>query len=392
MKRAIIVILDSLGIGELPDAPEYGDEGSNTLGNITRQMKNEPWFSLKNLEELGIGYIDDIDYLNRPTSITGAVGRMAERSKGKDTTTGHWEIAGIILNRPFPTYPDGFPPEIINEFERAVGRKSIGNYPASGTVIIEELGKEHMETGYPIVYTSADSVFQIAAHEEIIPIEELYDMCEKAREILKGEHGVGRVIARPFIGEPGSFKRTERRRDFSLKPVKKTVLDYAKEQGYQVRAVGKIEDIFAGSGITHAVHTQNNMDGVDKTLKWMKEDFSGILFTNLVDFDMLYGHRNDTKAYAKGLVEFDGRLPEIIENLKDEDILFITADHGCDPTTESTDHSREYTPLIMYGKNIKEGTNIHTRETFSDIAATIAEYLGIEAQIEGTSFLSEILK
>ncbi len=392
MKRAIIVILDSLGIGELPDAPEYGDEGSNTLGNITRQMKNEPWFSLKNLEELGIGYIDGIDYLNRPTSITGAVGRMAERSKGKDTTTGHWEIAGIILNRPFPTYPDGFPPEIINEFERAVGRKSIGNYPASGTVIIEELGKEHMETGYPIVYTSADSVFQIAAHEEIIPIEELYDMCEKAREILKGEHGVGRVIARPFIGEPGSFKRTERRRDFSLKPVKKTVLDYAKEQGYQVRAVGKIEDIFAGSGITHAVHTQNNMDGVDKTLKWMKEDFSGILFTNLVDFDMLYGHRNDTKAYAKGLVEFDGRLPEIIENLKDEDILFITADHGCDPTTESTDHSREYTPLIMYGKNIKEGTNIHTRETFSDIAATIAEYLGIEAQIEGTSFLSEILK
>lgn len=392
MKRAIIIVLDSVGIGELPDAALYGDEGSNTLGNIAKEMKNAPWFSLRNLEELGIGYIDGVDYLDRPTNVKGAVGRMAERSKGKDTTTGHWEIAGIILDRPFPTYPNGFPPEIIEKFEKAVGRKTLGNYPASGTVIIEELGEEHMKTGYPIVYTSADSVFQIAAHEEIIPIEELYDMCEKAREILQGEHGVGRVIARPFIGQPGSFKRTERRHDFSLKPVKKTVLDYAKEQGFEVRAVGKIEDIFAGSGVTHAVHTKNNMVGVDRTLEWMKEDFSGILFTNLVDFDMLYGHRNDTEAYAKGLVEFDKRLPEILDNLKDEDILFITADHGCDPTTESTDHSREYTPLIMYGRNVKAGANIHTRESFSDIAATIAEYLGIDAKTEGKSFLSEILK
>ncbi|NLM75129.1 MAG: phosphopentomutase [Clostridiaceae bacterium] len=392
MKRAIIIVLDSLGIGELPDAHIYGDEGSNTLGNIVKSMKKEQWFSLKNLEKLGMGYIDGIDYLGRPDEILGAVGRMAEISKGKDTTTGHWEIAGIILDRPFPTYPDGFPADVIEEFEKAIGRRILGNYTASGTAIIEELGRQHMETGKPIVYTSADSVFQIAAHEEIIPIDELYDMCRKAREILKGEHGVGRVIARPFIGEPGNFKRTERRKDFSLKPVRKTVLDYAEENGYEVRAVGKIKDIFAGSGITHSVHTSNNMDGVDKTIAWLKEEFPGILFTNLVDFDMLYGHRNDTVAYAKGLVEFDSRLPEILDSLKEEDILFITADHGCDPTTESTDHSREYTPLLIYGSSIKAGANIHTRKSFSDIASTIKEYLNIDADIEGESFLNLILK
>ncbi|NMA66176.1 MAG: phosphopentomutase [Clostridiaceae bacterium] len=392
MKRAVIIVLDSLGIGELPDAHKYGDQGSNTLGNIVKAMKNEQWFSLKNLEKMGMGYIDGIDYLKRPDKILGAVGRLAELSKGKDTTTGHWEIAGIVLNHPFPTYPDGFPPEIIEEFEKAIGRKTLGNYAASGTVIIEELGEEHMKTGSPIVYTSADSVFQIAAHEKIISPDELYDICQKARDILQEEHGVGRVIARPFIGEPGSFKRTERRKDFSLKPVKNTILDYAREDGYQVRAVGKIEDIFAGSGITHSVHTHGNQDGVDKTLAWMKEEFSGILFTNLVDFDMLYGHRNDTLEYAKGLVEFDNRLPEILENMKDDDILFITADHGCDPTTESTDHSREYVPLLIYGKNVKAGANIHTRDSFSDIASTIKEYLDIEADIEGESFLNLILK
>ena len=392
MKRAVIIVLDSLGIGELPDAHKYGDQGSNTLGNIVKAMKNEQWFSLKNLEKMDMGYIDGIDYLKRPDKILGAVGRLAELSKGKDTTTGHWEIAGIVLNHPFPTYPDGFPPEIIEEFEKAIGRKTLGNYAASGTVIIEELGEEHMKTGSPIVYTSADSVFQIAAHEKIISPDELYDICQKARDILQEEHGVGRVIARPFIGEPGSFKRTERRKDFSLKPVKNTILDYAREDGYQVRAVGKIEDIFAGSGITHSVHTHGNQDGVDKTLAWMKEEFSGILFTNLVDFDMLYGHRNDTLEYAKGLVEFDNRLPEILENMKDDDILFITADHGCDPTTESTDHSREYVPLLIYGKNVKAGANIHTRDSFSDIASTIKEYLDIEADIEGESFLNLILK
>mgnify|MGYP000002603937 CR=1 FL=1 len=392
MKRAVIIVLDSLGIGELPDAYKYGDEGSNTLGNIVKAMNNNEWFSLRNLEKMGLGYIDGVDYLDRPGQILGAVGRMAEMSKGKDTTTGHWEIAGVILDRPFPTYPGGFPAEIIEKFEKATGTKILGNYAASGTVIIEELGQKHMETGYPIVYTSADSVFQIAAHEEIIPVERLYEMCRTARGILQGEHGVGRVIARPFTGRPGSFRRTERRKDFSLKPIKKTILDYAEENGYEVRAVGKIKDIFAGSGITHSVHTHNNMDGVDRTIAWLKEDFSGILFTNLVDFDMLYGHRNDTEAYARGLTEFDGRLPELLRNLKDEDILFITADHGCDPTTESTDHSREYTPLLIYGSRIKPGANIHTRKSFSDIAATIRDYLDIEADIEGESFLDLILK
>jgi len=390
MKRAIIIVLDSLGIGEMPDAARYGDEGSNTLGNITRAMKDKSWYRLENLTGMGLGHIDGIDYIEKVDDPSASFGRLSEKSKGKDTTTGHWEIAGIVLERPFPTYPDGFPKEVIEAFEKAIGRKCLGNYPASGTEIIEKLGKEHMETGFPIVYTSADSVFQIAAHESIIPIDELYDMCEKARSILTGEHAVGRVIARPFEGEPGSFRRTERRKDFSLKPIRKTVLDYAKEQGFEVRAVGKIEDIFAGSGITHAVHINGNMDGVDKTIEWIREDFKGILFTNLVDFDMLYGHRNNTEGYARAIEDFDRRLPEIIGAMKDEDILIITADHGCDPTTESTDHSREYTPLLIYGKPIKKGVNLHTREGFSDIAATVAEYLGVKAEIEGKSFLKDI--
>lgn len=391
MKRAIIIVLDSVGIGELPDAAAYGDVGSNTLGNIYKRMKDEPWFKLDHLKELGLGLIDGVDYIDKPKSPLGAVGRMGELSKGKDTTTGHWEISGLILNRPFPTYPNGFPADVIDAFEKAVGRKTLGNCVASGTEIIAQLGEEHMKTGSPIVYTSADSVFQIAAHEEVIPIEELYDMCQKARDILTGEHAVGRVIARPFLGGPGSFKRTDRRRDFSLKPIKKTVLEFAKEQGFEVRAVGKIEDIFSGEGITHVVHTHGNMDGVDQTLNWIKEKYSGILFTNLVDTDMLYGHRNDIEGYAKALSDFDGRLPEIMESMMEEDILFITADHGCDPTTPSTDHSREYTPLLIYGKNVRAGANLHTRESFSDIAATIAEYLGVKAQIEGKSFLREIL-
>jgi phosphopentomutase len=392
VKRAIIIVLDSLGIGEMPDAAKYGDEGSNTLGNITREMKDKPWYMLKNLTSMGLGFIDGIDYIEKVNNPTAAVGRLSEKSKGKDTTTGHWEIAGIVLEKPFPTYPEGFPEEVINAFEKAIGRKCIGNYAASGTEIIEKLGKEHMETGFPIVYTSADSVFQIAVHESIIPVDELYDMCEKARAILTGEHAVGRVIARPFEGEPGSFKRTDRRKDFSLKPIKKTLLDYTKGKGLEVRAVGKIEDIFAGSGITHAVHINGNMDGVDKTIEWIKEDFSGILFTNLVDFDMLYGHRNNVEGYARAIEDFDRRLPEIIGAMKEGDILIITADHGCDPTTGSTDHSREYTPLIVYGKPVKKGVNLHTRESFADIAATVAEYLEVEAQIEGKSFLKDVLK
>lgn len=391
MKRAIIIVLDSLGVGELPDAKLYGDAGSNTLGNITLRMKNEPWYKLQNLRSMGIGHIDGVSVIEKTRNPLAAIGRLGELSKGKDTTTGHWEIAGIILDKAFPTYPEGFPEEVIDAFEKAVGRKCIGNYPASGTAIIEELGKAHMETGYPIVYTSADSVFQIAAHEDIIPIDQLYNMCEKAREILKGEHAVGRVIARPFEGKPGSFRRTDRRKDFSLKPVKKTILDFAKEQGFEVRAVGKIEDIFAGQGITRSIHINGNMDGVDRTIEWIKEDFSGILFTNLVDFDMLYGHRNNVEGYARAIEDFDRRIPEITGAMKDEDILIITADHGCDPTTESTDHSREYVPILIYGKPVKKGLNLQTRDSFSDIAATVAEYLGVEAQVEGVSFLKEII-
>ena len=388
MKRAIIIVLDSVGIGELPDAEEYGDKGSNTLGNIA---SNVPGFCLPNLESLGLGNIDNIKGIKPSENPIGCYGRMAERSAGKDTTTGHWEIAGIVMDRPFPVYPNGFPPEIIDEFEKSINTKIIGNFAASGTEIINMLGDEHVKTGYPIVYTSADSVFQIAAHEDIVLVERLYEMCKIARKILTGEHAVGRVIARPFIGKSGEYKRTSRRKDFSLDPIEKTVLDYAKEMGYKVKTVGKIEDIFNKKGITDAVHIQNNMDGVDKTLQYMDEDFEGILFTNLVDFDMLYGHRNDIEGYAKALIEFDDRVTEILECLKDDDILFITADHGCDPSTESTDHSREYVPLIAYGKKLKKGINLGTRSTFADIAQTVAHYLGIDAGFKGTSFLEQIL-
>jgi len=392
MKRVIIIVLDSVGIGELPDAPLYHDEGSNTLGNIHQALKNEPWFVLPNMERLGLGHIDGIDYLNKAEAPLGAFARLAERSKGKDTTTGHWEISGLVLNRPFPVYPNGFPREVLDAFEAAIGRKTLGNISASGTEIIQKLGEEHMKTGYPIVYTSADSVFQIAAHEEIIPIDTLYEMCAKAREILQGEHAVGRVIARPFLGKPGDFKRTDRRRDFSLTPLGETILDYAAGQGYEVRGVGKIEDIFASRGITHAVHTHDNQDGINQTLNWMKEKFSGILFTNLVDFDMQYGHRNNIEGYGRALAAFDTRLPEIMAAMGDEDILMITADHGCDPSTPSTDHSREYTPLLIYGKPVKAGVNLHTRESFADIAQSIADYLGIQARVEGKSFMPQVLK
>lgn len=389
MKRAAIIVMDSVGIGELPDAEKYGDKGSNTLGNIATRINN---FSLPNLEELGLGNIDGIKGIKSVKIPKGSYGRMAEKSAGKDTTTGHWEIAGIILDRPFPVYPNGFPDEIIKEFEKRINRGVLGNKAASGTEIIKELGQEHVNTGYPIVYTSADSVFQIAAHEDVIPVERLYEMCEIARELLKGEHAVGRVIARPFIGENGNYTRTDRRRDFSLKPVKKTVLDFISEHGKEVKAVGKIEDIFSGQGITEAVHTHSNMDGVDKTLEFMKQDFEGVIFTNLVDFDMLYGHRNDVKGYAEALVEFDKRVPEILKYLKPDDILFITADHGCDPTTQSTDHSREYVPILITGKKVKKNVNLGTRGTYADIAATVADFFNIKAEVEGISFLKEILR
>lgn len=387
MKRVILIVLDSVGIGELPDAAKYGDEGSNTLGNIAKAIKG---FTLPNLEKLGLGCIDGITGFRAEPATTGSFGKMAERSKGKDTTTGHWELAGITLDKPFPLYPGGFPDDIVKRIEDAIGTKMLGNYPASGTEIIKTLGRQHIITGYPILYTSADSVLQIAAHEEIIPIERLYEICEIARNIMTGEHAVGRVIARPFTGKEGSFTRTANRRDFSLKPSGKTILDYLKEQSLEVKAVGKIEDIFAGVGITEAVHTKGNMDGVDKTLGFIGQSFEGLIFTNLVEFDMTFGHRNDAEGYARALKEFDERLPEIQNALKDDDMLILTADHGCDPTTESTDHSREYVPLIVYGKKLKKGVNLGVRKTFSDIAQTISEVFGCGADFNAESFYKDL--
>lgn len=387
MKRAIIIVLDSVGIGELPDAAKYGDVGSHTLDNIAKAM---PGFSLPNLEKLGLGAIEGVKMFAVPDRVTGAYGRNAERSAGKDTTTGHWEMAGVTLLKPFPTYPAGFPRDVIQAFEEAIGTKTLANEVASGTEIISRLGDEHVRTGFPIIYTSADSVFQIAAHEGIIPIERLYGICRIARKQLMGEHAVGRVIARPFEGESGHYRRTDRRRDFAVDPFRPTILDQVKAAGQEVRAVGKIEDIFNARGVTLAVHTHGNMDGVDRTLEWMRELFGGLLFVNLVDFDMLYGHRNDVKGYAEALEAFDRRLPEILSSMQDGDLLFITADHGCDPTTSSTDHSREYTPLLVAGRAIKPGTNLGTRGTSGDIAATVAQWLDVPAELEGSSFLNEL--
>jgi phosphopentomutase len=386
LQRVILIVLDSVGVGALPDAYKFGDEGTNTLGHVVESTGIE----LPTMEKLGLGNIIPLKTVRPNPEAIGAYGKMAEKSAGKDTTTGHWEIAGLILKKPFPVYPEGFPNEVIEEFERRIGKRVLGNKPASGTEIIKELGEEHMKTGCPIVYTSADSVFQIAAHEEVIPLEELYRMCEIAREILKGEHAVGRVIARPFVGEPGNFVRTANRRDFSLKPFGPTVLDMLKEAGYTVYAVGKIEDIFAGQGITESVHTANNDEGVTATIDAMDAVKKGIIFTNLVDFDMLYGHRNDTKGYAKALKHFDERLPEIMAKLKETDLLIITADHGCDPTTPGTDHTREYVPLLVYSPSMEEGRNLGLRKTYADVAATIAEIFNVGPIQTGTSFLKEL--
>lgn len=386
--RVTLIVLDSAGVGELPDAAHYGDEGSNTLGNCARAVGG---LNLPNLARLGLGNIIDIPGVSPQKKSLAAYGKMAEKSAGKDTTTGHWELSGLILSKPFPVYPNGFPPAIIKTFEEKTGRRIIGNKVASGTEIIEELGAEHMRTGCPIVYTSADSVFQVAAHEEVIPVEELYAICQAAREILTGEHGVGRVIARPFVGQPGSFRRTANRKDFSLEPPAPTLLNTIQEAGLEVMAVGKIEDIFAGVGITRSVHTSNNMDGVDKTLAFMRELHSkGLIFTNLVDFDSLYGHRNDPQGYAQALQAFDSRLPEIMEALRDDEILILTADHGCDPTTPSTDHSREYVPLLVYGTRVVGGTSLGTRDTFADVAATVADLFGLPFKT-GCSFADRII-
>jgi phosphopentomutase len=386
-RKVILIILDACGIGELPDAHLYQDEGSDTIVNTARAVGE---LKLPNLEKLGLGNIDHILGVNPNPDALSSYGKMAELSAGKDSTSGHWEIMGLVLEKPFPVYPHGFPPEIVGPFEKAIGSKILGNKPASGTEIIKELGEKHMRTHHPIVYTSADSVFQIAAHEEIIPVNKLYEMCMKARKILTGEHGVARVIARPFVGEPGSFKRTERRKDFSLPPPEETVLDMLKKNGIPVIGIGKIEDLFAGHGLTESIHTKNNSDGMDKLVEAIKKFERGLLFINLVDFDMLWGHRNDPQGFASGLEDFDLRLPEVLNLLRSDDLLVITADHGCDPTTPSTDHSREYVPLLVYGKSIKKGVNLGTRKSFSDVGKTIAEIFEVSGTRNGESFLNKL--
>lgn len=387
INRVIIIVLDSVGVGELPDAREYGDEGSNTLGNTARVVGG---LELPNMGRLGLGNIIDVEGVPPASSPEAFFGKMAEVSPGKDTTTGHWEMMGLHIERPFPTYAHGFPPEVIEPFKKAIGRDILGNIAASGTEIIKNLGEEHIQTGKPIIYTSADSVFQIAAHEDVIPIEELYRMCELARDILKEEHAVARVIARPFVGAPGNFTRTHRRKDFSLKPPAKTVLDYVKKAGYPVYAVGKIGEIFAGQGITEGVHTENNMHGIDETIEAIERQGRGIIFTNLVDFDSQWGHRNNALAYAQGLEAVDRRIPEILNRMLPEDVLFITADHGCDPTTPSTDHSREYTPLLVYGRSLHKAKYLGVRKTFADLGRTVADLLGVEAPVFGNSFIDDV--
>lgn len=387
--RIALIVLDSVGIGELPDAAEYNDVGAHTLGNIARHQNG---LSLPNLAQLGLGNIEPVQGVTAVGSPKAYYGKMGELSKGKDTTTGHWEFMGIYTDKPFKTYPEGFPAELIQAFEEKTGRKVIGNKPASGTEIIAELGEEHMKTGNLIVYTSADSVFQIAAHEEIIPLDELYRICEIARELtLKEEFSVVRVIARPFVGEPGNFIRTANRRDYSVKPPSKTVLNHLAEAGIDVIGLGKISDIYAGEGITRSIHTKSNMDGVDQLLKVLAEPYHGLAFINLVDFDAKFGHRRDVIGYAKALEEFDVRLPEILDALQEDDLLIITADHGNDPTHHGTDHTREYTPILVYGKTLSQtGGNLGVRETFADVGATIADNFNVQAPSIGQSFLYEL--
>ncbi len=388
INRVALIILDSVGCGDAPDAAAFGDEGSNTLGNISRAVNG---LKMPNMQKLGLGNLTEIQGVPPTSKTLGAYGRLTEMSDGKDTTTGHWELGGVPLSQAFPTYPDGFPADIMEAFESKIGRKTLGNYPASGTEIIKNLGEEHIRTGKPIIYTSGDSVFQIAVHTDVIPLPELYKMCQIARDILTGEHAVGRVIARPFIGEPGNFTRTEDRRDFSLTPPADTILDVVKAAGMETMAVGKIEDIFAHRGITQSNHTGNNMAGVDATIDFLKQDDAGLIFTNLVDFDALYGHRNNPRGYADALEAFDARLPEILAALKPDDVLMLSADHGNDPTTPSTDHSRERVPLLIVGNAIKADTNFGTRPRFSDLAATIAEMLGLSWRGAGESFAAEVL-
>lgn len=391
IKRVFLIVLDSVGIGELPDAADFKDEGSNTLKACYDTGK----LHVPNMERLGLFAIQGNEYgksagdLHQPT---GAFGKLAEQSKGKDTTLGHWEIAGLISRKPMPTYPNGFPQELLEELTRRTGRGILCNMPYSGTEVIAKYAEEQKKSGALIVYTSADSVFQIAAHEEVIPVPELYRICEIARELLQGEHGVGRVIARPFIGEPGNYTRTANRHDYSLVPPKDTMADLLVRSGLDVIGIGKIYDIFAGKSITETTRTKSNADGMDKTIALLEKDFTGLAFVNLVDFDAVFGHRNNADGYAQALNAFDEQLGTFLKGMKKEDVLIITADHGCDPATESTDHSREYVPLLMYGESIQAGTDIGVRDTFADISASILEMFDVPNIIEGTSFLKMVLK
>ncbi len=383
--RVIWIVLDSVGIGEMPDAAAYGDAGSDTLGNISRKRR----LHLSNLAQLGLGNIKPLANVGPVDHPTAVFGRCALASPGKDTTTGHWEMVGIHLAKPFPLYPHGFPPAIMEEFERLIARGTLGNCAASGTEIIEKLGAEHMRTGKPIVYTSADSVFQVAAHEEVIPLWELYKICETAREILRGPYEVGRVIARPFIGNPGAFTRTANRKDYAVPPPKGMLLDQLAAKNIAVYSIGKIFDVFLGRGIGDHEKTKNDSDGMAKTLAALDDLERGLLFVNLVDFDQLYGHRNDVEGYARALEEFDNWLPSLYEKLAADDLLIVTADHGCDPTTPSTDHSREYVPLLAYRPRKPEGMDLGLRSTLSDIGQTVAENFGAKIS-EGTSFLEAV--
>ena len=384
--RAIVIVLDSVGVGELPDAACYGDEGSNTLANLHRQVP----LRIPALRALGLGRVVELGGSAPEGGPTAAYGKMAERAPGKDSVTGHWELMGLVLDRPFPVFPNGFPAELIGEFERRIGRQTLGNYAASGTVIIEELGAQHVRTGAPIVYTSADSVFQIAAHEAVIPVEELYRECQVAYELVVEGLGVGRVIARPFVGTPGEFHRTTNRRDFAIPPAGETVLDHAKAAGLPVVAIGKIEDLFAGHGISEARHTKSDDEGMDQVERAMAEVDRGLIIANLVDFDALYGHRNDARGFAANLERIDARITGVLARLRDDDLLVLTADHGNDPTTESTDHSREYVPLLVSGPRVRSGVNLGVRSSFADLGQTLATAFALPPMPHGTSFLGEI--
>ncbi|RDI41268.1 phosphopentomutase [Falsibacillus pallidus] len=387
-KKIHLIVMDSVGIGEAPDAEKFNDKGADTLGHIAEKMNG---LNMPNMGKLGLSNIRSLQGIEKASKPLSYYTKMQEASNGKDTMTGHWEIMGLNIETPFRVFPDGFPDELINALEEKSGRKIIGNKPASGTEILDELGKEHMDTGALIVYTSADSVLQIAAHEEIVPLDELYNICEIAREMtLDEKYMVGRIIARPFVGEPGDFKRTSNRHDYALKPFDRTVMNELKDAGKDVIALGKISDIYDGEGVTEAIRTKSNMDGMDQFIKVMDKDFNGLSFLNLVDFDALYGHRRDPEGYGKALEEYDARLPEVFEKMGDEDLLIITADHGNDPVAPGTDHTREYVPLLVYSKRMKEGKELPIRETFADIGATVAENFGVKMPQYGKSFLSEL--